>query len=349
MLPARWEEKGKAFAVSVAFILMLIPLQPVESQDTSYSQILVEGFTALQDLTLDLKWGNYNLTQSVPKSSTNISLSLNEANIREPIVLTLSPDALLVELTPSPTGYEVRRAFFGSNIKLEKVLKIAIKELLTTVNLTLEILPTKRVTSFSINGRVMQYQLVNQSLNYENLIVDFQRPLNVSAVGDDFSMTLIIRRGLSSDQAIDVWCEATGNVSNVKVRATPAKILGLQFVEIPLETLNITRTLETFEDLNVIFLRGSSEKFEKQKEEKPQEAQPTGVGASQPLSSNQTINPLSSTLLNAIARYKFLILVAAFLLLFVAVVSGKLRSLGALALLMFLAYFGLMILGGGVV
>jgi hypothetical protein len=321
---------------------MLIALQPVESkgEDTSYSQILVEGFTALQDLTLDLKWGLHNLTQSVPKSSTNISLSLNEANIREPIVLTLSPDALLVELTPSPTGYEVRRAFFGSNIKVGKVLKIAIKELLTTVNLTLEILPTKRITALSINGRVMQYQLVNQSLNYENLIVDFQRPLNVSAVGDDFSLTLIIRRGLSSDQAIDVWCEATGNASTVKVRATPAKILGLELVQIPLETLNITRTLETFEDLNVIFLRGSSEKFEKQKEEKPQEAQPTGVGASQ---------PLSSTLFNAIARYKFLILVAAFLLLFVAVVSGKLRSLGALALLVFLLYFGLMILGGGVV
>jgi hypothetical protein len=309
-------------------------LEPTPSGATS--QVAVEGFTALNDLRARLQWGGVVLEEEVKKGSSSVKFVVNALNIRSALNISIEPDGLSMELIPTAMGYSPKKLSIGSNVRVEGALKVAIKETLTVMNLVTFVAPPKAVNRVLINGRDVPFIADAKNTTSvalpSSLIVDIGRPVNITIEGEGFTVSITARKGLG-ERAIDVTAEAEGNVSEVSVRASSARVVAVQEIYVPLQSLNVTNVLEDYGPLHVLFSKEKAPSVEEETELSMQSKQKAGE------------KPLTLSLL-AITRYKWALLLTALIALCTAIMVGR-RSLAVFALILFIAYFALAWLGGG--
>jgi hypothetical protein len=340
-LAKRTNLRRELISIVVLIILLVTPkvLASVEALESTpseaTSQVVVEGFTALNDLRSKLQWGGVVLEEEVKKGSSSVSFVVNALNIRSPLNLSVEPDGLCMELMPTALGYSIKKLSLGSNIRIEKALKVTIKETLTLVNLTAYIKPQKAIGEVSVDGRDTPYYIAD----VENatlvtlpspLIIDLGRTLNISVEGEDFRVNITVRKGLG-ERAIDVTAEAVGNVSEVSVRASSAMAVVLQEINIPLQEMIVNEVLKDYGPLHILFSKES--------------VRALSVGEKgSPMQLEQKSESLTPHLL-IITRYRWAVLLIALIALCMAIIVGA-RLLAALALVLFITYFVLTWLGG---
>jgi hypothetical protein len=307
-------------------------LGPVSSEG---SQVTFEGFTALNDLKARLQWGGVVLEEEVKKGSSGVKFVAYASNIRSSLNISIEPDGLSMELIPTAMGYSPKKLSIGSNVRVEGALKVAIQETLTVMNLTTFVIPPKAVTRVLINEKDVPFVTETKKEATivtlpSSLIVDIGRPVNVTIEGEDFIVNIMARKGLG-EKTIDVTAEANGNVSEVSVRASSAKVGAVQEIYVPLQLLNVTNVLEDYGPLRVLFSK--------------EEHAPVIEKEGKAISSTQLQQaPYAQTLL-VLARYKWTILLMALVVLCTAVLASN-KTLAVLALILFIAYFALAWLGG---
>jgi hypothetical protein len=284
------------------------------------SSVVLEGFRAITDLTARLTWGELSLEERVMNGTMKVIFVVDAVNVRRQLNISLEPDGLFIELLPTPMGYTAKTIHIGSHVVIDKALEMKIQEVLTIITLEVKISPKVDVESLEINGEAASF-LIEDVGNATivklptSLIVDLDRSVYVVAQGKDFSVNLTIRQGLM-EKAVDITAEAYGNVTELYVKASPFKVLATQYIEIPVNCLNVTGTIENFKTLEVIFRRGE-ENIQKQQQQEE---------VTQP------------SLTESLVKYKSLILLIALTSLCFAMILGT-RALSALSLILFILYF----------
>jgi hypothetical protein len=293
------------------------------------SEVIVEGFVALANLTCRLTWGRLVLEEEVKSGSNRATFTIDAINVREALNISLEPDGLLLELVPTPMGYATKTIHIGRNIVVEKALRLKIKETLTVIDLEIYASPSVEVETVSVNGQSTTFLVEDGNTTTIRLptwlIVDLERPVDVVVEGQGLWINLTVRRGLETNKVVDVIAEASGNFSKVYVRAFPSKVLAVQEVEIPIRGINVTDTVEVYETLMVEISRGEPSSLERQ-EQGQRQAETT-----------QPEQPLTEVL-SILLKHKWVILLAALASLCFAILVGK-RAIAALSLVLFIAYF----------
>jgi hypothetical protein len=299
------------------------------------SEVIVEGFVALANLTCRLTWSRLVLEEEVKSGSNRATFTIDAINVREALNISLEPDGLLLELVPTPMGYVAKTIHIGRNIVIEKALRLKIKETLTVIDLEIYASPSMEVETVLINGQSTTFLVEDgntTTIRLPRLIIDLERPVNVVVQGQGLWINLTVRRGLETNKVVDVIAEASGNFSKVYIKTFPSKVLAVQEVEIPIRGINVTDTVEVYETLMVEISREpSSLESQEQGQSRTETAQPE-----QPL----------TEVLSILLKHKWTILLAALASLCLAILLGK-RAIAALSLALFIVYF-LLAWGSGV-